>query len=94
MNAEKTSKKVLKNKLTEVFLNSLTSLDLPQPSKKIRKVVAKQSKEVAAIYSDILKKEARKQRKAEKLMNKALSGAKNETRRRAAKEVKSGEVKK
>lgn len=93
MNVEKTSKKVLKDRLTDAFLNSLANLDLPQPSKKIRKAVAKQSKEVAAIYSDILKKEAKKQKKAEKLMNKALSAAKDGPKKRVAKTVKTDEVK-
>ncbi len=93
MNAEKSSKKVLKNRLADAFLNSLSNLDLPEPSKKIRKVIARQAKEVAEIYLDILKKEEKKQKKAEKVMKKALSSQNRKRKKRGDKEVKVDVVK-
>ena len=73
MNSRKPSKKVLKGLINDSMREAISSLELPQPTKKIKKLIERNSKKIASIYADILRREEKKKRKAEKLMHEALN---------------------
>jgi hypothetical protein len=71
---EKKSKKELRTLIQETIKDSIKKLDLPAPTKKVLKLVDRNSKKLAAVYAEILKKEDKKKKKAEKFLNEAIHG--------------------
>ena len=67
-------KKVLKSLLNEALREALGGLQLPGPSKKIKKILSQSSKKLATAYSDLIVKEEKRRKKAEKLLNSAVNG--------------------
>lgn len=78
MEKQKTSKKALRNLIEGSLQDALKTLELPEPGKKAKKVLHRNSRKLASIFSDVIKQENKKKRKAEKLMETAVSG-KNKT---------------
>ena len=73
MNPRKQSKKALKSLINDAFREALSHLDLPPATKKIKKHIESNSKKIAAVYVEVIKKEEKKKQKAEKQMQKALT---------------------
>ena len=74
METQKRSKKVLRNLISDSMRDAISSLQLPEPSEKVKKLLNRSSKKLATVYSEILKKEEKKRRKAEKLLETAVNG--------------------
>jgi hypothetical protein len=72
---EKKSKKELRSMLQDSMKDAITKLELPAPTKKILKLIDRNSKKLATIYNEILKKEEKKKKKAEKFLNEAIHGS-------------------
>jgi hypothetical protein len=85
MITEKKSKRVLRSLINESMKEAVSSLDLPEPSKKVNKVIDRCSKKIAGLYSHLLKREAKKKRKAEKAMAASMSLDGNKKVKRQAK---------
>ena len=68
MENTKTSKRVLKGLINDSMLESLSKLELPKPSKKIKKLLTKNSKRLATVFSDAIKRENKKKQKTEKAL--------------------------
>ena len=66
MLTKKISKKTLKSLLNDSMREALGNLELPKPSKKVKKLLNKSSKKLASEFVAILKKASRKARKEEK----------------------------
>jgi hypothetical protein len=66
MEKKKVSTKALKSLLNDSLRDAIGSLELPQPTKKLEKLIARSSKKIATGYADVLKKEHKKAKKAEK----------------------------
>jgi hypothetical protein len=66
MEKTKTSKKALRSLINDSLQEMITSLELPKPSKKVKKLLQRNAKKIASVYSDILKREDKKKKKAEK----------------------------
>ena len=64
MNSRKTSKKVLRGLINDSMREAISSLELPQPTKKIKKLIDRNSKKIASIYADLLRREEKRKRKA------------------------------
>lgn len=62
----KVSKKALKSLLNDSMNTAIGSLELPKPSKKVKKLLDRSSKKLASEFKRILKKENSKSKKAEK----------------------------
>ena len=72
MNYRNTSRKVFRGLINDSMREAISSLELPQPTKKIKKLIDRNSKKIASIYADLLRREEKRKRKAEKLMHDAL----------------------
>lgn len=66
MEKKKVSAKALKSLLNDSLRDAIKKLELPEPTKKLDKMIAKSSKKIASEFVDILKKEEKKAKKAEK----------------------------
>jgi hypothetical protein len=66
METKKISKKALKTLLNDSMREAISRLELPSPSKKVKKLIARSSKALASEFADLLKKEQKKIKKAEK----------------------------
>jgi len=66
MEKKKVSAKALKSLLNDSLREAIGRLELPEPTKKLDKLIAKSSKKIANGFADILKKERKKTKKAEK----------------------------
>jgi hypothetical protein len=66
-------KKDLRNLISETINKAIGTLDLPKANKKVKKVVESDSKKLACIYTDVMKDEEKMQKKAEKLLQKAVA---------------------
>jgi hypothetical protein len=77
MENKKTSKKALKSLISESMQDAIRTLELPQPGKKVKKLLDRSAKRLATVYADILKREHKKKRKAEKFMEDAVKGKKS-----------------
>ena len=64
----KVSKKALKSLLNDSMRDALGNLELPKPTKKVRKLLSRSSKKLASEFAHILKKESRRAKKAEKAL--------------------------
>jgi hypothetical protein len=66
MENKKVSKKTLNSLLNDSMREVISNLELPTPTKKVKKVLDRSSKKLAAVFADILKKENKKARKEKK----------------------------
>ena len=78
MENQKTSKRALRSLITESMQEALRTLELPAPSKKVKKLLDRNSKRLATVYAHILKRENKKKKKAEKFMEDAVQGKKKQ----------------
>src|SRR5690606_15644823 len=93
MEKNKISRKALKNLLTNTMREAIGNLELPKANKKIKKLIDKSSKKLASEFSQVLKKEKKKSRKAEKSLTyveDVLTGKKKKSKK--SKEVKLAEA--
>jgi hypothetical protein len=80
----KVSKKALKSLLNDSMRDALGSLELPKPTKKVKRLLDRSSKKLASEFANILKKESRKVKKAEKAItyvDDVLKGKKSKKRK-------------
>ena len=75
MEQTKTSKKALRSLINDSMHEAISKLELPAPGKKVKKLLQRNSKRLADIYSHVIKRENKKKKKAEKFMEDAV-GAK------------------
>ena len=68
----KTSKKDLRNLLSETIGKAIVALELPKPNKKVKKLIDQQSRKLAGEFASLIKDEHKKQKKADKKLEKAL----------------------
>lgn len=66
MEKKKVSTKALKTLLNDSLREAIGRLELPQPDKKLDKIISKSSKKIALRFAGILKKEEKKSKKVEK----------------------------
>lgn len=62
----KTSKKVLRDQINDSMTEALAKLELPKPSKKIKKLLSKNSKKLATVFADAIKREMKRKKKTDK----------------------------
>jgi hypothetical protein len=74
MEDQKRSKKVLKTLINDSMREAISHLELPEPTKKVKKLIDRSSRKLAGVFSEILKKEDKKKKKAEKLLHAAVNG--------------------
>ncbi len=67
MEKVKVSKKALKSLLNDSLNEAISHLELPKPTKKVKKLLDRSSKKLATAFANILKKESRKMKKADKM---------------------------
>ncbi|MGC3947663.1 MAG: hypothetical protein QM762_24695 [Chryseolinea sp.] len=85
MEPQKTSKKALRHLIEDSMQDALKGLQLPEPGKKVKKVLHRNSKKLAAIFSDVIKHEEKRKKKAAKFMESAVG--KNKKKDKKKKEV-------
>jgi hypothetical protein len=86
METNKVSKKALQSLLNDSMQSAIGHLELPKPSKKVKKLLDKSSKKLAAEFADILKRENRKAKKAEKALvyvDEVLAGKKSKKQKQS-----------
>jgi hypothetical protein len=81
METQKRSKKVLKNLINDSMREAISSLQLPEASSKVKKLIDKSSKKLAGAFSELIKKEEKKRRKAEKMLKNAVNGESKKRRK-------------
>ena len=81
MEKNKTSKKALKGLIEDSTKEALSRLELPEATKKIKKLIARNAKKLAAAYADILKREEKKKKKVEKFIDEAVKGGRKHVKR-------------
>ncbi len=54
---KKVSKKALRNLLKDSVQRSIVSLELPEPNKKVKKLISRTARKMATEFSQLLKKE-------------------------------------
>ena len=87
MEKTKTSRKALRGLIEDSMQEALGHLELPSPTKKVKKLIHRDSKKLASIFANVIKREDKKKRKATKFMENAVKGKKSK------KDKKSKEVK-
>ena len=83
----KTSRKALRGLIEDSMQDALGHLELPAPTRKVKKVLHRNSKKLASIFANVIKREDKKKKKAAKFMENAVKGKKSK------KDKKSREVK-
>jgi hypothetical protein len=73
MEKNKKSKKALRGLINDSMREAISSLELPEPTKKVKKLLQRNSKKLASIFADVLKREEKKKRKAEKFIEDAVN---------------------
>ena len=71
MEKTKTSKKALRSLIADSMKEAIGTLELPQPTKKVNKLLQRNSKKLASIFADMIRRENKKKKKAEKFMEDA-----------------------
>ena len=66
MEKNKLSRKVLKGLLTDSMREAISKLELPKANKKVKKLIDRSSSKIASEFSQLLKRENKKAKKAEK----------------------------
>jgi DNA integrity scanning protein DisA with diadenylate cyclase activity len=72
MEKTKTSKKALKSLIADSIKEAIGTLELPQPTKKVNKLLKRNSKKLASVFADMIRRENKKKKKAEKFMEDAV----------------------
>ncbi len=90
MEKTKTSKKALRSLINDSMQEVLSNLELPEPSKKVKKLMNRNAKKIASIYADILKREDKKKKKAAKFAEDKVKSKSKKTK--AAKVSKKQEL--
>ena len=85
MENKKTSKKALRGPIKDSMEEALTNLELPKPGKKVEKLLQRNSKKLAEIFANVIKREDKKKKKAGKFME---DSGKRKSRKKGMKEVK------
>ena len=85
MENKKTSKKALRGLIKDSMEEALTNLELPKPGKKEKKLHQRNSKKLAEIFANVIKREDKKKKKAGKFME---DSGKRKSRKKGMKEVK------
>lgn len=62
----KISRKALRSLVSDSMREAISKLDLPKSNKKVKKLIDKSSKKIASEFSQVLKKERKKNKKIEK----------------------------
>lgn len=86
MEKTKTSKKALRSLINDSLQEALAKLELPEPSKKVKKLLHRNSKKLATLFAHSMKRDDRRKRKAEKFMEDAVGGKKKKSKK--AKDVR------
>lgn len=86
MENKKTSKKALRGLISDSMEEALTNLELPKPSKKVKKLIQRNSKKLAEIFANVIRRKDKKKKKAEKFMEDPGKG--KSKKKKALKEVK------
>lgn len=84
MEKTKTSKKALKSLIEDSMKEAIGTLELPTPTKKVNKLLQRNSKKLATLFADMIRRENKKKKKAEKFMEEGGKAKKS----RKSKEVK------
>jgi hypothetical protein len=66
MENKKVSKKALNSLLHDSMLVAITQLELPKPTRRVKKLVDRSAKKLATAFADLLKKQKRKEKKEKK----------------------------
>ena len=74
MEKQKTSKKALRHLIEDSMQDALKGLELPDPGKKVKKVLHRNSKKLASLFVNVIKQEDKKKKKAAKFMESAVKG--------------------
>ena len=74
MENQKTSKKALRHLIEDSMQEALKTLELPESGKKVKKVLHRNSRKLASIFSNVIKKQEKKKKKAAKFMESAVKG--------------------
>jgi hypothetical protein len=74
MEKTKTSKKALRGLISDSMQEAISGLQLPTPSKKVKKLLNRNAKKLAEVYADAIKRAEKKKKKAEKFMEDAVTG--------------------
>ena len=85
MENKKTSKKALRGLIKDSMEEALTNLELPKSGKKVKKLLQRNSKKLAEIFANVIKREDKKKKKAGKFME---DSGKRKSRKKGMKEVK------
>jgi hypothetical protein len=87
MEKTKTSKKALRSLINDSMQEAIKKLELPEPGKKVKKLLHRNSKRLAEVYANVIKRESKKKRKAEKFMEDAVKG-KGKKKEKKSREVR------
>lgn len=71
MEKTKTSKKALRGLIADSMKEAIGTLELPKPTKKVNKLLLRNSKKLASLFADMIRRENKKKKKAEKFMEDA-----------------------
>ena len=72
MEKKKTSKKALRGLIADSMKEALASLQLPEPTKKVDKILQRNSRKLASVFADMIRRENKKRKKADKFMEDGL----------------------
>lgn len=89
MESTKVSKKALQSLLTDSMQVAIGNLELPKPTKKVKKLLDRSAKKLASEFAHILKKENRKAKKTEReaFVNDVLKQKKSKKSKKSKLEV-------
>jgi hypothetical protein len=63
---KKVSKKALRHLLKDSVQQSILTLQLPEPNKKVKKIISRSARKMASIFARLLKKEYRRSKPSKK----------------------------
>jgi hypothetical protein len=66
MEKQKSSRKELRGLINDSLQEAIGRLSLPGPTKKVKKLIYRNAKKLAIVYTDMMKREEKKKRKLEK----------------------------
>jgi hypothetical protein len=69
MEKQKSSKKELKGLIHNTLQEAISRLPLPEPTKKVKKLLYRHAKKLATVYTDMMRREEKKKKKLEKAAN-------------------------
>jgi hypothetical protein len=81
MEKNKTSKKALRSLIEDSTQEALSRLELPEATKKVKKLIGRSAKKLAEAYAEILKREEKKKKKVEKFIDEAVKGGRKSTKK-------------